>query len=98
MIITFSLSAERQLEDIRQQSRDHWGQAHAVEYIDGLITAIERLRTQPEMGRRRDEFRLNLRSITYRPYTIFYTLLKDEVRITAIIHGSRDLRARADEP
>lgn len=61
-------------------------------FVLRLIEATDRLQTFPFSGRIIPEFDNQFRrEIIYASYRIMYKIEKDEVWITGIIHGSRNL-------
>jgi len=46
---------------------------------------------QPELGRKRNEIRSELRSLVYEKHIIFYRVMNDNIRIIRLLHGSRDI-------
>ena len=58
-----------------------------------LDTKIERLRTYPELGSRRDEIRPGARLLVHGAYLVLYEYqpAHDTVEIVAIVEGMRDL-------
>jgi toxin ParE1/3/4 len=53
----------------------------------------ELLRTNPFMGRARDEFRPGLRSVVIGDYLLFYRVTNEAIEFARFLHGSRDLPA-----
>ena len=49
------------------------------------------------MGRRRDDLRPGYRSVSAQSYVILYRLVSQDVEITRVIHGRRDMDAALDE-
>ncbi len=45
----------------------------------------------PKIGRSREEFYPNLRSLPYKQYVIFYCLLQDSIEIFRVVSGYRDI-------
>ncbi len=61
----------------------------AVDYVDGLEKACDRLRIFPQSGRQYDD---RYRLLVYRNHLIFYRVSEatSSVHITAIVDGRRD--------
>lgn len=71
--------------------------AAALLLLERIETRCNELRTFPLVGRKRDDLRVGLRSLTEGEYVIFYRLLnKDEVLIVRVLHGKRDVKAALD--
>jgi len=65
--------------------------------VDSLFRQFEILAANPRIGRRRQEFRLDYRSIACDEYVIFYRVGDPDLLIVRILHGRRNL-ARILEP
>ncbi|MGL1891335.1 MAG: type II toxin-antitoxin system RelE/ParE family toxin [Spirochaetaceae bacterium] len=65
----------------------------ADNFIDQLHSQCEKLCSFPKQGRTRDYLRLNVRSITYKKYIIFYLITHDAVEIVRILNGFRDIES-----
>jgi toxin ParE1/3/4 len=59
--------------------------------IDRLTDTFDMLLTMPQTGRRRYEFRENLRSFAVENYVIFYMPVPDGIDILRVVHGRRDI-------
>ena len=91
-------TAQRDLTAIREISVRDYGPKAARDFMAGFERIFQLLRDQPFAGQLRDEFGLNDRSFSYRPYRLLYQVNGDEILITRIIHQARDVRtARFDE-
>lgn len=72
---------------------------HAVDFIDRLVEAAEKLETHPRLGRVVQEFaRKDLRELIFRRYRIVYLLRGETVSIVRVIHGSRDFKRLGEAP
>lgn len=69
-----------------------FGKEQALNYLIGLRSHFELLLRHPEIGKRRDEIKEGLFSFPYASHIIFYRILKDQIRIVRVLHGSRDIR------
>ena len=65
----------------------------AIAFIRKLYEQMEKLATNPNMGRRRDELLPELRSFPYGNYLIFYIPLDDGVDVVRVLNGARELEA-----
>lgn len=86
-----SSEADHDLEDIFDYTNSEFGTTQAFEYVSSFDKIFENLCSHPFMGRERNEIRSGLRSIVNERHVIFYRLLKKEIRIVRILHGSKDL-------
>ena len=63
---------------------------HAQRVVDEIISIIETLSTQPEMGRIVPELnQSHIREHFIYSYRIIYEYLNDELHILTVIHGNR---------
>lgn len=85
-------------EDIRNALAylDELSPVAAERLVERVESRCEHLRTNPFMGRVRDEFRPGLRSIVVGDHLLFYHVTDAEVVVVRFIHGSRDLPAVFD--
>jgi toxin ParE1/3/4 len=67
--------------------------AAADRWVDQLDAALNRLATQPMMGRARPELAPHLRSLPFRRYVIFYMPLGEGVDVVRVLHSARDIEA-----
>lgn len=63
----------------------------ADRWVDRLDEALQRLATQPLMGRARDELSAGLRSFPFGRYVVFYLPEPDGIDVVRVLHGSRDV-------
>jgi toxin ParE1/3/4 len=77
---------------------DGYGRAAANNFIREITHKFDLLGANPKMGRRHDEYVVNLRSFPYKKYLIFYFEIADgEVEIYRVVHGSRDIETLFDD-
>jgi len=68
-------------------------------YLDSLEVRFRALANMPGIGRLRDDFGAGTMSFPAEGYMIYYTRrARGGVRISRVIHGSRDQRAAFHEP
>lgn len=63
----------------------------ADSWVDRLDAALQRLATQPSMGRARPEIADDLRSLPFERYVIFYLPIPDGVDVIRVLHSARDV-------
>jgi len=63
----------------------------AINYLLSLESVFESLVINPEIGRKRNEIKRELFSITEKEHVIFYRILKDNIRIVRVLHCSKDI-------
>lgn len=72
----------------------------ALDNIEAAERLKERLQKRwraaaenPGIGRKRDEWRQNLRSVREGNYLILYHQIEDGIEIVRVVHGARDIEA-----
>ena len=83
-------------QDLRRLWR-YYSNVASPEIADKLAGEIEvasnRLRSQPLLGRARDEVAPGLRSLLVHPYAVFYRTKDDVVETVRVLHEHRDFAA-----
>jgi toxin ParE1/3/4 len=89
--VLWSLTATDDLQDLEDFiARDSI--LYAIDFVDRIVEAGERLGQNPLLGRVVPEFgRSKLRELLFRGYRIVYLLKEDSVTILRVVHGARDL-------
>ena len=90
MKVRLKARARADLLAIRSWGEDRWGPARTRDFLEGLIEAIERLVTFPEMGRPRDVLGPGLRSVRHRGYVIFHRVEDGGPVVAAVLHERRN--------
>lgn len=87
--VSYSPKAYEDLDQISAYiSQDN--PAAATDFILEILDRCDSIVDAPKGYIRRDELAENIRSVAFRAYLIFYSVLDDDVRIERIIHASRD--------
>jgi len=68
---SLSVEAEADLKEIYKFSTRRFGRLRARLYSQGIGNQLALLAEQPELGRRRPEIRLDIRSLVYQSHVIF---------------------------
>jgi toxin ParE1/3/4 len=89
--LIWSPEARGDLSDIWDYYAKNAGRDRADNRVREISDAARLLETHPFAGRARDEIRPGLRSISVRPYVVFYRIRDDIAEIVRILHGRRDL-------
>jgi toxin ParE1/3/4 len=89
--IIWSPEARADLSEIWNYYAGRAGRQRADKIAHEISDALRLIEDHPFAGRARDEIRPGLRSITARPYVIFYRMRDDAAQIVRILHGRRDL-------
>ncbi len=91
MRIIWTQSAVLNLEGIKEYIAQD-SQYYAVEFVEKIIGAVEKLGVFPRLEREVPEIKKeNIREIIYGNYRILYGLDSEVLYIIAIIHTARDL-------
>lgn len=93
MTYSYVLSEEaaEDINDIFEFGEYKFGNAQAIAYLIGLDEHFEKLRNNPDLGRRRNEIKVGLYSLPYISHIIYYRKLEAKLRIVRILYGGRDL-------
>ncbi|NEO87922.1 MAG: type II toxin-antitoxin system RelE/ParE family toxin [Spirulina sp. SIO3F2] len=90
-----SQQAEADLEDIwvylAQQN-----EIRADQKIAEIINKFPMLAQFPNMGQKRDDLAIGLRSFPIKPYLIFYIHIPEGLEIVRVLHQSRDIQGQFD--
>ena len=76
-----------------QYSLETWGRTQRDRYKARIDRALWDLPRFPNLGRARDELLPGLRSHPVGQHVVFYRVTDDEIIISRIIHGRRDIDA-----
>ncbi len=73
---------------------------YAHNFIECLFEVTNKLEDFPEIGRRvpEAEEHNDIRELIYQGYRIIYLVSVDQIKILAVIHGSRDLQGWKVKP
>jgi toxin ParE1/3/4 len=87
--VRISRDADRDLDEIWLYiARDNVDAATRL--IEEITASVSLIASCPEMGRKRDELRPELRSHPVGNYVVYYRIGRDFIGILRIVHGSRD--------
>jgi toxin ParE1/3/4 len=64
----------------------------ANHFVDEINDASDLLAEHPQLGRKREELGDGLRSFPVGNYLIFYSIESDDIFVSRIIYGARNLR------
>ena len=65
----------------------------ASRVVDSITDQFVQLSKHPQLGRRRDDLRSGLRSLTVGSYIVIYRVEGSNVRILHVVHGRRDIKS-----
>jgi plasmid stabilization system protein ParE len=94
--VTWSVSAEADLIKIWRYFARVASEQIADRLIIEIADASNRLEQNPLMGRARNEFGDDARSILVQPYTIFYRTQSGQIQIIRVLHERQDTVAIND--
>lgn len=89
-VITLSVAAGNDLEDIWAFTVETWSVAQAKRYLDGLDRVIRLLAEHPQIARERPEIGPGARVHPYRRHLILYSATDDRLFVSRIIHANAD--------
>jgi toxin ParE1/3/4 len=87
---TIAPSAESDLDEIWQYL-DENNEAAAEKFIRELAKKFELLAENKEIGKRQDDFLIEMRMFPFKKYQIYYFPTGDGVEIYRVLHGRRDI-------
>ena len=90
--LRLSVEAARDLDTIRTDGIERFGQAAADRHVRGIRQGIALLAEHPYAGQARPEFRQDIRTISKRPHRILYTATDDLVIVVRVLHHLQDVR------
>ncbi|WP_306046590.1 type II toxin-antitoxin system RelE/ParE family toxin [Nioella sp. MMSF_3534] len=96
MTVRLSRRARKDLDDIRNYTIDRWGRDQWLKYYRDLASSFERITNDPLIGRSRELFGDNMRSLPCGKHLIFFApieALNGAPVILRIVHQSRYLPA-----
>ena len=96
MRLELTTPAREDLLDIWAYIAGH-DETAADKYLEGLWKRATELIKHPELGRKRDEIILGIRSLLFRNHLIFYRVETPAIQVLRILHGNMDLK-HADHP
>ena len=95
------LWTEPGLDDLRS-IRDYIAkdsETYAVNFVEGILLAVEQLGEFPRMGRIVPEADApDIREFIFRGYRVIYQVHGSTIHILAVIHGYRDLSGMSPKP
>lgn len=84
--IDFTTEARREFREALRFSRRRWGEEQRDRYAQKLTGAPDRLAQFPELGERRDDLSIGLRSFPVEQHIIFYRIDDHAITVTRVLH------------
>jgi toxin ParE1/3/4 len=79
------------IEEIADYIASQAGLEKSEDFLSKLESRFSNIVAFPQIGRKRDEILLGMRSISIDSYLIFYVLLGEDIEILRVVSGYRDL-------
>jgi toxin ParE1/3/4 len=85
-------AAKSDLLEIWQYSVETWGETQAENYLLKIEATLEKLASNPEIGRKRPEVTPGYFSFPVEKHIIFYLCSDNYIDIIGILHGRMDIK------
>jgi toxin ParE1/3/4 len=94
MAVFVSPRVKAELEDIWHHIATHSVSIDiANRVVESITDQFVQLSKHPHLGRRRDDLRPGMRSVTVGSYIVIYRVEGSNVRILHVVHGRRDIKS-----
>jgi len=94
MAVFVSPRVRAELDDIwRHTATESASIDIANRVVESITDQFVQLSKHPHLGRRRDDLRPGLRSVTVSSYIVIYRVDGSNVRILHVVHGRRDIKS-----
>lgn len=84
-------AAKSDLINIWKYTSEKWGVKQAEKYLIEIEQKLEKLASNPNMGRIRPEIKEGYYSFPVEKHVIFYLILENYIAIIGILHGKMDI-------
>jgi toxin ParE1/3/4 len=78
------------MQSIRLYGLSHWGMSQTDAYLARLANGLSRLTDHPQIGKRRDDLALGVRTWLVGRHVIYYQAAADQISIIRILHERVD--------
>ena len=92
-----SPQAQADLREIKEYTREHWGNLQARQYLIELALKFEQLAAAPGLGQARDEIAGGIRGFQASHHVIFYREKEAAIEIARVLHPSMDMERRFED-
>ncbi len=89
----YSARAIRDLGRIRRYGLENWGPTTTEDYVTRIADTVSLLVENPQLGVLREDILQNLRSIPSEQHVVFYSIIRGEIVVRAIVHQRMNLDA-----
>jgi toxin ParE1/3/4 len=93
----FTDHAESDLDAVVAYTLEHWGQAQAVKYVNGLEALLENLALEPSIGTNQDHLFKDLLRFSYVSHVVYYIKNRDGITVIRILHKRMDAKRHFSE-
>ena len=94
--VVFSPAAKIDVEQIWDYTCDRWDAAQAERYIRSIQRGVERVASNPLIGRACDEVRVGYRRHAVGSHTLYYRVADDLVVVVRVLHERMDVDLHLD--
>ncbi len=95
-IYILTAEAENDLKEIWVYIAEN-NRSAADKLIEGIFEKFQLLADNKEIGRRRDDFIIEMRVFPFKKYYIYYFPNEEGVEIYRVLHGSRDIESEFED-
>ena len=88
-----SRAAQEDLWQIKQYSLTTWGKQNTQKYLDNIASILENLCLSPDIGKKRDDLIIGLRSFPVQQHVIFYRYHQTELEVIRVLHSRMNIPA-----
>jgi toxin ParE1/3/4 len=94
--VDLSPDARRDLREILRFSRRQWGDAQRDRYAQQFNDTLERLAQFSELGERRDDLSVGIRSLPIGHHILFYEVDDRAIKVHRLVHVKMDVTGLFD--
>jgi toxin ParE1/3/4 len=87
---SLSFRAQSDLQEIWDYTDDNWGRAQAKAYLKSIEAAMERVASNPKLGKACEEIRSGYARYPVGSHILFYSITAGQVTVIRILHQRMD--------
>jgi toxin ParE1/3/4 len=95
--LVVAAAARADLAEIARFTEERWGPTQRRRYISLLEGALQRLRANPHLGRKRPEIRTGYYTALAGRHIVFYQFSDEACEIVRVLHDRMDVHRHLDE-
>ena len=84
--------AKEDLENIWKFTKENWSTNQANKYFEGIIGQINKLTTNPEIGKSIEIVKSGSRVLKYKSHIIVYKVDEDIIKVDRILHKKMNIK------